>query len=450
MKIATTLIYLFFVIGLAGCQSEQDSPEEVATPRVEPAESTQLLRTPRVQQQTFSLLQEPLEPVLLENPAQALGYWQEYRVIQPTLILLSNDPFLQPLPPQTAEQILSDMASASRQELVTRATSRISNPLLIPTMAISAALRQQLFSNIIWELPLDTSVEKLSKTTLRSQLLGYGAISADEASSIEYDNGVFSGRIRDTPFQARHPQAMSPVTGPVIVHIDLSYFAPLYKGEIETPLYPLIYRTLDKLRKQKAQVLAVTISYSNQNDNLPLSTRFIGPDLATIFQQPVLLNKEIPSLWKQRTNILYLPNFFQSTKVNELLQDMVKSAPDQPSINFAFYQALRAQKRGDVALNYLAKAVTLDRGYALEYLLLASLARQNNLLDKALEMLQLAAVSFPDDPFILIQRIGLLQELSQIDEAQTVLKQLEGLDWSEIFYPRWPAKLDELKIQLAQ
>ena len=450
MIIVNILLCFFLVIGLGGCQSEQEETPKAAAPKV--IESARTVPTPaeKVKQQTVSLLQDPIEPVLVENPAQALAYWQKYKTSRPTLILLSNDPFLQPLPAQTAEQVLSELASASRQEIVSRSTARIANPLLLPAMATSAALRGQLFSSIIWEIPTDAPKDKLSAQAFRTQLLDIGAITTEEASSIEYDDGVIRGRIRNVPFQARHPQAMTPVTGPVIVHIDVGYFSPLYKGEIKTKLYPLLYKTLDKLRQQAAQVLTATISYSNQSSNLPLSTRFIGPDLATIFQQPNLLDKELPRLWRQRSHTLYLPNFFQAKEVNKLLLDMDISDPGQPSIKYALYQAHITLKQGDVALDYLAQAVALDSGYALEYLALSSLARDNDLPEKSLEMLQLAAETFPDDPFIKTQIISELQKSDQIDPARKILEQLQGLNWSETFYPNWPAKLEELKNHLTQ
>lgn len=450
MIIVNILLCFFLVIGLGGCQSEQEETPKAAAPKA--IESARTVPTPaeKVKQQTVSLLQDPIEPVLVENPAQALAYWQKYKTSRPTLILLSNDPFLQPLPAQTAEQVLSELASASRQEIVSRSTARIANPLLLPAMATSAALRGQLFSSIIWEIPTDAPKDKLSAQAFRTQLLDIGAITTEEASSIEYDDGVIRGRIRNVPFQARHPQAMTPVTGPVIVHIDVGYFSPLYKGEIKTKLYPLLYKTLDKLRQQAAQVLTATISYSNQSSNLPLSTRFIGPDLATIFQQPNLLDKELPRLWRQRSHTLYLPNFFQAKEVNKLLLDMDISDPGQPSIKYALYQAHITRKQGDVALDYLAQAVALDSGYALEYLALSSLARDNDLPEKSLEMLQLAAETFPDDPFIKTQIISELQKSDQIDPARKILEQLQGLNWSETFYPNWPAKLEELKNHLTQ
>jgi hypothetical protein len=450
MIIVNILLCFFLVIGLEGCQSEQEDTPKVAAPKAKESVNTVSTPAEEVQQQTVSLLQEPIVPVLVENPAQALAYWQQHKASRPTLILLSNDPFLQPLPTQTAKQVLSELASASRQEIVSRSTARIANPLLMPAMATSAALRGQLFSSIIWEVPTDTSRDKLSAQAFRTQLLDLGVISDEEASSIEYDDGVFSGRVRNVPFQARHPQAMTPVTGPVIVHIDVGYFSPLYEGEIKTKLYPLIYKTLDKLRQQAVHVLAVTISYSNQSGNLPLNTRFIGPDLATIFQQPTLLDKELPRLWKQRSKVLFLPNFFQVKEINQLLLDMDISDPGQASIKYALYQAQITRKQGDVALGYLAQAVALDSGYGLEYLALSSLARDNNLPDKSLEMLQLAAKTFPDDPFIKIQIISHLQKRSQIDPAHKILEQLQGLDWSETFYPNWPAKLEELKNRLAE
>jgi predicted Zn-dependent protease len=72
------------------------------------------------------------------------------------------------------------------------------------------------------------------------------------------------------------------------------------------------------------------------------------------------------------------------------------------------------------------------------------MAYEKNRPDEALRMLSLANRTFPDDPFIKLRMVQLAQELGDLKTAVHLLKQLQELSWSEIYYPDMPSLLENM------
>jgi hypothetical protein len=437
-----SLIVALTLLFLAGCEKQKEPPEA-------PQPAKPVRSAPATDLTAVSLLKSPLEPLLVEHPTQALTLWRQYRGERPALVLISGDPFLQPLPEALQREAVEAIDSASADELRGRLAYPAADPLLLPAMALSAALRAGLFSEVVWILPLEAENNKLDVDTFRRQLLGYGAVSEKEAESFTLGEGVLSGTVRGVPFRAAHPGSLPPLDAPVLLHIDLSYFAPLYKGEIKTPLYPLVKQSFARLRQSGWKAFAATISRSNLDALIPLPSRFLGDDLAALLADPSRLDAPLPENSARRANALYLENFFQKEKIRDLYLEMEQADPEDPSVKYALYEVARQFKEGDKALRYLAEAAALDPAYALEYLSLADLATEKKLQHEALRMLQLAAESFPDNPFISLRLADSLRDLGQPEEAGKIIEKLKGLPWSPVYYSdlpdalrNWPSPAD--------
>lgn len=419
------LLLLLLVI-LCACESRQQESDARETTAAAVAVMVPRSFTP--------LLHEPAEPLLVEAPSEALAAWRPVGEERPALLLLANDPFLRPLPPPLADEILALARSASSAELCRRGTARVADPLLLPEMTVTAALRAGFFSRLIWVLPLAAEGE-MNLDTLRAQLRDYGALTEEEAVALVFEGGGASGTIHGIPLRIVPLAALAAPAEPIVLHIDLSYFSPLYKGEIKTPLYPLLGQTLQQLRALGMTAGAVTLSRSNLDSGLPLETRFIGGDLAELFRRPELLDAPMPEPWDRRSRTLYLANFFQKERIRELLEEMRRDAPEDASVSFALYQVLRQFREGSAALAELDRAVTLDPVYGREYLDLVPVALDKDQPDEALRMLDLAAKVFPDDPFIPLDRVGLLLRSGRGREGRDLLRRLQKLPWSPIYYP---------------
>jgi tetratricopeptide (TPR) repeat protein len=412
---------------------EQKAPAKVVTPETATPPPT-----------TKHLLQEEFEATLVEVPTQALPIWRQYREQKPTLVLYSRDPFLAQVPATLKEEIYELVLNGAPEKLAERLLFPSADPLILPQMAVSTALSADLFSQVVWVFPATVPINELEGDLISRQLLDFGAIDDDVAQAFSYADGVASGTVRGLPFLAVHPDALPPLDGPVVLHIDLSYFQPLYKGEIKTPLYPLLYQTLTALSKTDWLTLAATLSYSNLSSDLPLATRFIGPTLVSLLREPGMLKEPLPENWTRREKALYLPNFFKTDEVRDLYLEMEAVDPEDASVKFGLYQINRQLKDGTSALAFLAQAVALDPIYGLEYPQLASIALEKGRVDQAVKMLQLAKATLPDNPFVVLQLARLLIQLNHADQALSLLGELRNLPWSQVYFPEMKMQLSEL------
>lgn len=405
-------------------------------------------KTLSAQNQVFMIA--PIEPELVEYPAQALRKWRTSGDQKPTLVLLSNRPMLQPVPESLSEFVKELITTAPEETLAEETSATNPDPLILPSMTLSAALQARLFSKVLWVFPSPNANQSLSLDIFRQQLLDLGAISSSEAATLTKTEHGFVGSIRGLPFLASPLSALPDLTEPVALHIDLDYFKPLYKGEIKTKLFKLLYSTLGALRNPAWPTTAVSISYSNSNGALPLTVRFIGPVLAELIAHPELLNQPLPSYWQQHSNALYLPNFIQTNNTQKLYLQMQAERPNDPAVKYALYKISRELKEGTKALSYLAEAVTLDKSYALEYLALAEEAAKKKLPEQLLRMLRLAHQAMPNDPFITLQLARAFIDQRQHEEAEALLKDLSVLTWSPIYYPTMPDLLQQLVNKIAE
>lgn len=400
--------------------------------------------------ETSPLLHESIEAELFEHPAQALSVWRQFRASQPTLVLLSQNPLLLPVPEALHKEATELIQTGPAEALAEKTSISNSDPLLLPSMALSSALQSGLFAKVVWVFPTAAPNDQLNVDMFRKQLLGLGAISPKEAQSLVKHDGEITGSIRGLPFHAVTLNALPDLDGPVVLHIDIGYFKPLYKGEIKTPLYPLLYNTLKALRNKAWVTVTETTSYSTTDSELPLAVRFLGPTLMTLLRSPELLNQPMPLNWERRAKALYIQNFMQTEGERELYLEMEVDQPEDPSVKYALYQVSRKSKRGMAALDYLARAVEIDPGYAFEYLDLARIAEEKGLSEQTLKMMLLINKALPDDPFITLQVATQLSDLGHTDQALQLIKKLQQLQWSKVYYPRMPERLEALAEALMQ
>jgi hypothetical protein len=428
----------------AGCESREVQPE-VATPEasqtavVQPAAQETYVKASPLTSATM-LLHDPSELQRFEVTSQALQLWYNVRRSQPALLLYSNDPLLRSNTPAIQKNLLARLAEKDTSAL----RFDIADPAILPKMTLHAALQAGLFSQVYWMMPISADMSALSIETFRTQMMQIGALSAEESRTFTLRNGVFSGIVRGVPFHALHPKADFSITGPTVFHFDLSYLSPLYKNEIKTPLYPLLYQTLIHLRNQQIEQIAASFSYSQVTFEIPLGSRFIGDIFVQLFNQPNRLDEKLPETWQVRANALYLPELFNAEEGLNLLLQQVEEHPDDPSLHYALYHLSRETKSArHKALNHLAVAVQYDPVYALEYLTLAPVAREKGRPDEALRVLRLAHNGYTDNPFITLELIRALLATGLGDEALPLLQEVQALNWSASIYPDMPAFLQQ-------
>ncbi|WP_020674951.1 tetratricopeptide repeat protein [Geopsychrobacter electrodiphilus] len=424
---------------LFGCEQQKDKLPEVT--QVPPIQAQSL---PDVPHKPVILLKDPLNAVLVETPSEAIPTWRKYRDSRPTLVVLSNNPFLTKLPPELKDQTNTLVLHGSALEIREKASRPHANPLFFPQIAVTAALQADLVSEVIWVLPIQGTQEKIDFATFKKQLVDQRIMTAKETETLKQTADAIVGTLYGHPFRTITLGQLPKLSGPILLHIDLSFFAPLYRHEIGTPLYPLIFQILSKLQGPGWPTLALTISSSNLVGGMPLDTRFLAPDLQQLFAVPERLAKPIPTDWKQRAEALYLANFFKNEEIQAKYLKMQTEAPDDPSIKYALFQSERELKQGNQSLKSLAAAAALDPAYGQAYLDLVQVALKAKRPDAALQMLDKAAALFPENPFIDIKRAEILSTYGKPEETIQILARLKKLVWSPIYYPDMPAFFQSL------
>jgi tetratricopeptide (TPR) repeat protein len=428
MKIC--IVLLLVLLGfVTACSRQEESPGE-KTPTSSPAPVSQLL------------LGEPLRLDSVELTPASLAVWRRVVRSKTVLLLLSNDPLLQPVPEQIRPAVMERVRSATAQQLAARGSLRDADPLILRDMTVDAALRAGFFSHLIWVIPRQSDAEGIDLEVLRRNLMAAGFASEDEVATLQLQGEQVFGQLRNIDVTVTFLDQLKSLPEPLLVHIDLSYFAKLYRNEIKTPLLPLLYSTLQQLQALKVKVLAVTSGAGNLEGRISLDVRYLGEMLATLFKAPAMLDQEPPQSWRWQGEIQYLTNFIQKEKVLELALQMEQAAPQSAWVKFTLCRAAQERNDGEAALTSLAQAVQVDSVYALEYENLAEQAYDRGRPDAALQMLKLAQQSFPDNPHLRLRIAQLANELGDRKTALELARPLQSLDWSEVYYPQMPQYLE--------
>jgi tetratricopeptide (TPR) repeat protein len=440
-----TLLCSALLLCSGGCE-RSEIPAETVTSKTTPPASVAPAKTEPAKNENplvpmTRLLQDPIKLHRYEVPSQALLQWYTVRDSRPALVLYANNPLLLSTGTLKPKELISRLQDQDQNAL----RSDISDPLIMPKMTLDTALKTGFFSAVYWIMPTPGEIEELSVEIFRSQMMQNDTLSAEEARSITLRNGIFSGTVRGVPFHAVHPQADIKVSGPVVLHFDLSYLSALYKGEIKTPIFPLVYQTLKQLRDQQIETVAASFSYSQIIREVPLGSRFLGDVFDQLFAQPQLLDVNMPESWINRSNALYLPNMMMYEEARKLILKMADAQPDDASLHYALYMVSResSANRG-VSLKHLADAVQRDPVYAYEYLSLAPVAREKGFPDEALRVLSLASKANPDNPLMTLALVRALIAADQADTAVPLLENLLALNWSKDYFPNMPSYLEQL------
>lgn len=426
--------YLILILSLALLFSFSGTPEKTA------------FRT--TEQHSAVLMQQPVHFQSFETAAQALPVWRRFSDKKPALLLLSNHPFFMPLDPEVSTRVLALTEQGSAQELFVASDHRRSDFLFVSGMATEIARKKNWFNKLYWALPIRDQQQKVQLAEFEKNLASAGILSAKDQISLNLDNGLVSGTLRQTQFLAADLSDLPSIHQDIIVHIDLSYFQPLYKNEIATPVLKEVLSTLEKLAEKNLNVLAVTFSYGHLDDQISLDVRFIGEILKTLIEDPSSLEQPLPQNWLRQSDALYLSNFFKKYKIRELYEAQQNEAPNSAWVKFNLYRSAAEFKQGNLALDYLAKAVALDPTYALEYFNLAELAYKRNRPDQAVRMLKLGLEIFPQNVKSQLRLAEISAEIGDIDAARQIIRQLRNLSWSDIYYPEMPAYLEQLDSML--
>lgn len=440
------IVILLLAALAAGCernQPPQTGSQAPATPAT-PAAAGPAAPPPGLTGGTQQLFVQAMEPALFELPTDALPVWRQHAETKPTLALLSFDPFLQPLRPELRGAALDLAKTGNAADLLAKGRIFRAEPTLLPTQTLSAALEAGFFSRLCWVFPSTAKPEQLTLELFQKQMRDTGFMTESEVAALQLADGIYTGTVRGVPFQAIHPWALPKLEGPLLLHIDLSYFKGLYKDNATTPIYNLLHQTATGLRDTGWTPRAVTLSFSTEEGAVSLDTRFLLRDLATLLGRPELLDGDPPAHWNQRADALYGVDVFTAEKMLELVEKMVAEAPEDPSVQYDHYTTLFAAKKLEPALAALDRAVAGDPGYAYAYAELAQIAVKDRNAQATVDLLRKAAAAYPENPFIPLQMADVQITTGAAQEALQTLQPLKQLTWSKAYHDDIPALLNRM------
>jgi hypothetical protein len=443
-----------FLIGLtlSGCQDDPPSTVE----RVEKKSTT--APDIKTQQQSSSpvnteqragktiLFDEPIEPIVVELPSEAIPFWREVTTTaKPALILFSIHPLIQPVDQSLKTSVSNLMTKGTKEDFVHHGSRYRSDPIILPTQSVSAAISAGVFSEIIWVFPSTAPVDQMQLDLFSKQVTKADFLTQTEAQALTLKEGIFSGTVRGLPFRAVHPEALPKINKPMILHVDLGYFKGLYQGEVKTRIYDLLQKTALALYDTGWAPELTTLSYSTMEGTFSLDVRFLITNFAEMLRKPTLLDGTIPQNWALRSEALYAANFFLDEKVQEYYKQAAENYPREASAQYDLYKHMFfEQHKVDDALAILDKAVTLDRGYVAAYLELAEIANNDGNLTVALELLSKAAPLVPENVMVNLYRAQFMIQHGEKAQAIPLIKQLKGMQWSNYYHGGIPQLLDEM------
>ncbi len=396
------------------------------------------------------LLSKPQPAYFVEMPSDALPVWRRYRNERPTLVIFSSDPMLMAIPPQVSERITALVEQGKSAEFPNYGRVQLADPLLLPEHTLSAALHAGFFGRVVWILPPQETGKEIPPDTFRRQLVQNGILTEAETSALTHTNGRYQGTLQGLPFMAVVAGPLPPLDGPVILHFDLNFFTAQYRNEITTPLFTLLHGTLVALRQTGWPTMAAVFSIGTEEGAFPLEFRFVKNLLADIFADPTLLDSGLPEAWALRKDALYQETFFQPEAMLNNYLHMEEIRPKDASAKFDIYRALVMLKDRESALGYLDEAIKLDKGYAREYINLATTASSKGRDSDALAYLTKAEKLLPKNPFVRMEAANVMLRLGMKREAAATVRELQQFPWSTVYYPNIHSALKELAERVAK
>ncbi|BCR05575.1 hypothetical protein DESUT3_26440 [Desulfuromonas versatilis] len=435
MKNLAVLIALFGLL-LSGCEKKT---EPVATPAPPEPAATQ------ASSEAVPVMSSAIEPVLVELPTEAISTWQRHAQARPELVLFSIHPFLDQIPETVKSEALAMVKRGDARELRAHGSFFREAPLLLPTQTLRAALEAGFFSQVTWVFPSKVKIDELSLETFSGQVVEAGFLTEEEGRQLVLAGGVFEGQVQGIPFRAVHPFALPDITAPALIHVDLGYFKGMYQDEVKTPLYDLLHGLAISLRDMGWKVLDVTLSYSTIEGVVSLDTRFLLTNLAELFRKPEMLQSDMPELWRMRAEALYGADMFQPQKMKEMHQKAAELAPGDATAQYDLYKIQFENREIDAALETLDRVVAMDSGYGAAYLDLSQVAMNDKNPTASLVLLEKAAMTFPDNPFINLSRSDILLQMDEKSDALELLKPLKQLAWSAHYHADIPGLIETME-----
>jgi len=335
--------------------------------------------------------------VMVEQPQDALKYWQPQGLKGATLLIISEDLPLFPLDTDETGSALKSMANGRWDKILARPYQ---TPVYYPVNRASfvyLAARAGMVSRIYWVPPANQSLGEDSLGRVKANFRALGATQAelDEAS---YSEKMISGKVAGLPVFVCGLGDLPAIDGEVMLDVDLSFFATLYKNEVNTPMLDMVAKFMHALSASGVRVSGAVLSYSTSTGVVPLEQRFIGRYLYRFLTDPDSLSKGPPQTWLLRSEAMYNETFFQTEEALKLYKEAVDADPADASLRFDLARSYYSAKDIDRMKEALDAAVALDMGYYPAYVSYGRYLLIKGVTEAAEDFASEAVRACPDNP----------------------------------------------------
>jgi Tetratricopeptide repeat len=335
--------------------------------------------------------------IVVEQPQDALNYWQSQGVKNNTLIIISEDLPLFPIDDDTSSRAIKAMGEGRLDEFLARPyITPVYYPVNRATYVYLAA-KAGMVARVYWVPPTRQSLGEDSLERIKGNFRSEGASKA-ELDAVTYSNGRICGSIRGVPVCVCCLKDLKVDGGDGLLAIDLSFFSSLYKDEVTTPMLDLIADFMKGLSATDVRVSQAVISMSTCTRQVPLEERFIGSYIKQFLTEPSSLDDGPPVAWSLRSEGMYCEMFYQPEEALKAYRKAVDAAPEEASYRFDLARAYFLNKDVDGMKRELDAAVGLDRGYYPAYIEYGRYFMGKELPDAAEDFASAAVKACPDDP----------------------------------------------------
>lgn len=448
------VVVAMFAFLLDGCSQEQEdiaqTPTSNESQAIQPVTKKRLAESsaPAVQPDVAHVFLIEATPVeIVEVIPDAIPQWRAYSKRKPTLVLLSQNPFLYKPPTELHDEVSDLVLNGTTEDIIKKGRLSSANPVLPLQQAVRASLAHNFFNKVIWVLPTPPHEERdLDYNRVTEQLLEADILKSDERETLNISTDRITGTIEGTPLIVTTLDNLPAISERAIIHFDLSFFSSTYQNAVTTPIHGMVKSSLEKLRERSIPSYLTTVSLTTGPQLVPLNFRFLGGDLQTLIDNPEILDQTLPDSWLKRHNILYLEYFFKPAETRRLVDELLQEIPQDPWVHYWDYKIkAKDDKAIEAALKSLDHAISLDPGYADEYLELAERARQRGLIKQARIFLEKARETFPDNVFIELDLTDMELAKRSFDEALERIRRLQKLEWSPHYHPTIPEMLVDME-----
>lgn len=306
---------------------------------------------------------EPAEAGFVEQDSFNIPYWLELGMKDRTLVRMSSFDGLAPVDGATMAKLKSLAAEGRYDDLWSAGDVTSGKPLYGAENVVYVANRLGMVKEVVWVVPIFLSITDEDFSGFKDYLIQRYPGIKDEIAALKLSGNTAAGAIHGVPVKMVGLQDLVAPSGPVILDVESSYFAWLYRNEKETSSMKFIAGMFNLLRKAGLNSDAVSISASSADGKAPLKFRVFGKYLQELLHNPTMVDtKAPPVLWSERA-AAWKADQNDPEQAVRIFKVIIKKYPDDAASRFDLAELYFRLGELDACSTELKAASKLDPAY---------------------------------------------------------------------------------------